>query len=123
METSFGRITAHLLEPTQERQQQLVPLINKNINPPDPVRESDVYIRAMYIVSNEVNSFGGRFPEDELYKLVELLIDSPVMVGHRKDKLPIGRTFYAEIVKRQNTIWVKSYFYWLRSAQGGQHLK
>ena len=123
MESSFGRITARLLESTEDRQRELVHLINKNINPPDSVKESDVYIRAMYIVSNEVNSFGGRFPEDELYKLVELLIDSPVMVGHRKDKLPIGRTFHAEIVNHQGTIWVKSYFYWLRSAQGCQHLK
>jgi len=76
----------------------------------------------MYIVSDEVNSFGGRFPSDELGHLAELLVDSPVMVGHRKDKLPVARTFHAEIVTRDDKNWVKSYFYWLRSSSGADDL-
>ncbi|HKK19964.1 MAG TPA: hypothetical protein VJ983_00715, partial [candidate division Zixibacteria bacterium] len=69
------------------------------------------------------NSFGGRFPTEELQRLSELMIDSPVLVGHRKDRLPVGRTFFAEVVSYENKTWVKSYFYWLRSAEGAQTLK
>ncbi|MFQ5452903.1 MAG: hypothetical protein ACE5D6_01795 [Candidatus Zixiibacteriota bacterium] len=123
MNTSFGRIKAQLAEPVEDRIKELVNSINKNINPPEMITESDIYIRAMYIVSDEVNSFGGRFPSDELEKLVDLLVDSPVLVGHRKDKLPIGRNFHAAIVKRDGKNWVKSYFYWLRSAEGADYLK
>lgn len=123
MDASLGRLTARLAEPVTDRLQELVSLINSSINPPTPVTESDVYIRAMLVVSDEVNSFGGRFPSDELPRLAELLIDSPVLVGHRKDKLPIGRNFHAVVVKRDGKNWVKSYFYWLRSAEGAENLK
>ncbi|MEW6411659.1 MAG: hypothetical protein AB1483_04195 [Candidatus Zixiibacteriota bacterium] len=123
MDASFSRIRAELAEPTDERLSELIDYINVNINPPSPVRSSDVLIRAMYIVSDEVNSFGGRFPAEELERLIELLVDSPVLVGHRKDKLPVARTFHAEIVNRGDKTWVKSYFYWLKSAKGALDLK
>ncbi len=70
-----------------------------------------------------MNSFGGRFPAQEQDQLTRLIVDSPVMVGHRKDKLPIGRTFYATITKRNGEDWVKSYFYWLKSADGAETLR
>ncbi len=123
MDANLGRLTAHLADIPPDREGQLAELINININPPDRVDASDVYIRAMYLASDEVNSFGGRFPIDELHRLAELMIDSPVLVGHRKDRLPVGRTFLAEIVNHQNKTWVKSYFYWLRSAEGSLTLK
>ncbi|UCE23428.1 MAG: hypothetical protein JSU74_08975, partial [Candidatus Zixiibacteriota bacterium] len=122
MDASLGRIKARLAEPAVDRLTELVGLINENVNPPSTVTENDIYIRAMYIVSDQVNSFGGRFPSDELQRLTELLVDSPVMVGHRKDRLPVARTFYAEIVAREGKSWVKSYFYWLRSAKGADDL-
>ena len=123
MEVSLGRITAALAEPIENKLDDLVKAINENINPPTNVSTNDVYIRAMYIASNEVNSFGGRFPADELSVLAEMIIDSPVMVGHRKDRLPIGRNFHAEVVDRDGRIWLKSYFYWLKSSQGAESLK
>ncbi|UCD63033.1 MAG: hypothetical protein JSW34_09770 [Candidatus Zixiibacteriota bacterium] len=123
MDTTLGRVKAELAEPAADRIESLVTLINKNINPPTAVSRADVHIRAMYVVSDEVNSFGGRFPPEELASLVELLVDSPVLVGHRKDKLPVARTFHAEIVKRNGRDWVKSYFYWLRSADHAEDLK
>ncbi|UCG63160.1 MAG: hypothetical protein JSV52_07735 [Candidatus Zixiibacteriota bacterium] len=123
MDAGIGRIKAQLAEPTIERMTKLIQLINDNINPPTEVCEDDVHIRAMYIVSDEVNSFGGRFPADELGNLARLLVDSPVMVGHRKDRLPVARTFHAEIVTRENRPWVKSYFYWLKSSKGAEDLK
>ncbi|MDH3890926.1 MAG: hypothetical protein OEV49_07550 [candidate division Zixibacteria bacterium] len=123
MSASLGRVTAKLAEPAEQVSADLVELINKNVNPPTPIVADDVFVRAMYIVSDEVNSFGGRFPVEEHKRLVELLIDSPVMVGHRKDKLPIARNFHAGTVERENRQWVKSYFYWLKSAQGADNLR
>ena len=122
MGASLGRITARLAEPTETISTDLVQLINENINPPSEVTADDVYVRAMYIVSDEVNSFGGRFPAEEHDRLRELLVDSPVLVGHRKDRLPIGRNFHAVPVRRDGRLWVKSYFYWLRSAAGSASL-
>ena len=123
MNVTLGRITARLADPTEPVAANLVDLINRNINPPTPVTASDVFIRAMYVVSDEVNSFGGRFPPEEHSRLAELLVDSPVIVGHRKDKLPIARNFHAEVVSRQGQSWVKSYFYWLKSAEGSENLR
>lgn len=123
MSASLGRVTAKLAEPAEQVSADLVELINRNVNPPTPIVADDVYVRAMYIVSDEVNSFGGRFPIEEHDRLVELLVDSPVMVGHRKDKLPIARNFHAATVEREGRRWVKSYFYWLKSAEGADNLR
>ncbi len=123
MAASFARITARLAEPTESIPPGLIDLINQNIEPPAKVDADDVYVRAMYLVSDQVNSFGGCFPVDEHALLCRLLIDSPVMVGHRKDKLPIGRTFHAVPVERDGCHWVKSYFYWLRSSTDAENLR
>ena len=123
MSARLGRISAHLAEPVTEIAGELVDKINRNINPPTEVTADDVYVRVMYIVSDKVNSFGGCFPADEHERLAELLIDSPVLVGHRKDKLPLGRTFHAEITRRDDAQWVKAYFYWLRSSTGAESLR
>ena len=65
MSSSLGRVIARLAEPTEALPPDLVALINQNVKPPTPVTADDVYVRAMYIVSDQVNSFGGRFPVDE----------------------------------------------------------
>ncbi len=122
MSASLGRVTARLAEPVERVSSELIDLINNNINPPTPVEADDVYVRAMYVVSDEVNSFGGRFPSEEHSRLVALLVDSPVMIGHRKDKLPIARNFHARTVDREGRRWIKSYFYWLKSARGADDL-
>ncbi|MCD6249607.1 MAG: hypothetical protein J7J98_04660 [candidate division Zixibacteria bacterium] len=116
MNSSLGRVTAHLAESTDSLPPKMVALINQNIKPPTLVTADDVYVRAMYIVSDQVNSFGGRFPIEEHDRLAKLLVDSPVLIGHRKDKLPVGRNFYAELVERDGHPWVKCYFYWLRTS-------
>ena len=124
MEASLGRIHAALAEAEEARvTKNLVELINTNVAPPDPVTADDVFIRAMFIASDEVNSFGGRFPAGELEQLARLLVDSPVMIGHRKDKLPIGRNFHATVTRRNDRVWVKSYFYWLKKADGAETLR
>jgi len=123
MTASYGKITAHLAEPIDRITEDLVSLINLNINPPQPVGADDIYVRTMFVVSDEVNSFGGRFPADEHARLASLLIDSPVLVGHRKDKLPVGRNFYTTLISKDGRQWVKSYFYWLKAASGGESLR
>lgn len=122
MKASIGRVSAQLAEPLEQVSEELVESINRNINPPDPVEAADVYVRAMYVVSDEINVFGGRFPPDEHERLAGLLVDSPVLVGHRKDRLPVGRTFHAVVVERDGSSWIKAYFYWLRSAHGADDL-
>lgn len=123
MTARLGRITARLAEPITTIPPDLVARINQAIGPPTPVRPADVHIRAMFIVSDQVNSFGGCFPEDEHQRLAELLVDSPVLVGHRKDKLPVARTFHAVTLEQDGEHWVKAYFYWLRSAAGAEDLR
>jgi len=123
MAVRLGRVVATLAEPLERIPAGLIDLINRRIDPPEQLRAEDVYVRAMYVVSDEVNSFGGCFPPDEHPRLAELLVDSPVMIGHRKDKLPIGRTFHATVVGRDGRPWVKSHFYWLRSDARAEQLK
>ena len=123
MTESRGRLVAHLAEPSEELPAGLIELINRRIRPPRTLQPDDVYVRAMYVVSDEVNSFGGCFTADEHARLAELLVDSPVMVGHRKDKLPVGRTFHAVTLERNGRPWVKSYFYWLRASADSEQLR
>ncbi len=123
MTASFGKITAQLAEPINNIPDELAILINQKINPPVPITASDIYVRAMFVVSDEVNSFGGRFPFDEHARLAALLIDSPVLVGHRKDKLPIGRNFHAVQVTKDGRQWIKCFFYWLKSTEGAESLR
>lgn len=119
-----GRVTVALDATIEENNTpELVACINSNVKPPEEVLAGDVYIRAMYVVSDEVNSFGGRFPADELENVARLMIDSPVMVGHRKDKLPIARNFHARVEQRGEHLWVKSYFYWLKKADNARDLQ
>ena len=123
-QNSLGNITARLVDASElSIEKNLIKILNENIKPPLELTLDDVHIRAMYIVSDEVNSFGGRFPVDEHQHLAELLIDSPVMVGHRKDKLPVARNFYSKAEKVDDRCWVKSYFYWLKDSEGAGNLK
>jgi len=77
----------------------------------------------MFIVSDQVNSYGGCFPTEEHQNLTNLLIDSPVMIGHRKDSLPIARNFHAETIEKDGVNWVKVYFYWLKETDKSEDLK
>ena len=124
MQARTARINARLAEPNQDvNPGEYIDIINRQINPPEKLNPDQVYIRAMYIVSDEVNSFGGRFPFEEFEHLSQLLIDSPVMVGHRKDKLPIGRNFHSKIEIKDNRYWIKTYFYWLKNSDFSETLR
>jgi hypothetical protein len=122
MDKLYGKITASLIEKSPALADELVERINENVHPPERVGLDDVHIRAMYIISDQVNSFGGRFPCDEHDHLMRLLVDSPVLVGHRKDSLPIARNFHAEPVMKDDSRWIKAYFYWLKKSDGSGNL-
>ena len=129
MEELLGKIEARLQERSagstggEEVSDDLIFLINSRINPPKPVTKEDVYARTMFLVSDEVNSYGGRFPKEELPKIAELVIDSPVIVGHTKERLPIARNFKAELVNKDGRTWVKVWFYWLKNSKDALSLK
>jgi hypothetical protein len=123
MENLIGKITASLLASDSPIPDGLIDKLNGNIHPPEPLAPDDINIRTMYIVSDRVNSYGGCFPADEHLQLINLLIDAPVLVGHRKDSLPIARNFYAEPVARDGANWVKAYFYWLKNSEPGEELR
>jgi len=116
-------VGAHLKKPEEEISDHLVFLINSRIRPPKPVTKDDIFVRTMFLVSDEVNSYGGRFPLEELHQIAKLVIDSPVMVGHTKEKLPIARNFKAVVVHKDGKNWVKVWFYWLKSSKDALSLK
>ncbi|MDD4050775.1 MAG: hypothetical protein PHR28_02595 [candidate division Zixibacteria bacterium] len=123
MENLAGCLVARLADRDEAYEGDLVDEINRVVNPPKPVGADEVYIRAMYIVSDQVNSQGGRFAEEEIDRLTELLIDAPVMVGHRRDSLPLARNFKAVKIRTDDRVWVKSYFYWMKESDGAEALK
>ncbi len=123
MEKLSGSITARLADRSEEYETPLADEINRAVNPPRPVTTQDVHIRAMYIVSDQVNSQGGRFAVDELDHLAEMIVDSPVMVGHRRDSLPVARNFKAIKLEIDGRTWIKSYFYWMRDGVGAEDLR
>lgn len=123
MNTNIGKLTATLSKTEKNKIDDLIKILNANIKPDVRLTNDDVHIRCMYIVSEELNSYGGKFPLEELNRIKELIVDSPVLIGHKKDQLPIGRNFYAEVVFKDNTHWVKSYFYWMKSADNAVDLQ
>ncbi|MDH4222581.1 MAG: hypothetical protein OEV55_03470 [candidate division Zixibacteria bacterium] len=123
MENLLGKIEAVLSEKEIQVSDELVFLINTRIKPPLRVKKEDINIRAMYLVSDEVNSFGGCFPLSEHPILAELLVDSPVLIGHSREKLPIARNFKADLVKKDGANWIKVYFYWLKNTPEANSLK
>lgn len=123
MKKLLGQVQAELSEKEEQVSPDLISLINAGIKPPVPVTADDIFIRAMYLISDKVNSYGGCFPKEEHPHLAELLIDSPVLIGHNKEKLPVARNFKSELVFRDNVPWVKVWFYWLKNSEGGNSLK
>ena len=100
MKKFLGQILAELAEKEEQASPDLISLINSRIKPPVPVTAEDIFIRAMYLISDKVNSYGGCFPQAEHPLLAQLIIDSPVLIGHNKEKLPVARNFNTELVYR-----------------------
>ena len=102
----------------EDRMSFLVNKINEVIKPPRPATVENVNIRAMYVVNDLVNSHGGRFRREDLASLAKLIVDTPVLVGHNRTDTPLARTFHAELEEKGDALWLKSYFYWPKEAEG-----
>ena len=96
----------------------LVAAINTHVQPPEPIKPNQVHVRSLRLISDAVNDHGGRFPVDEHDRLCELLIDSPVLIGHDRARLPIARNFVARRVRDDHGQWVQVWFYWMRTPEG-----
>ncbi len=107
-----ARIRAALADHADVIADDQIDLIRQRIQPDGELRRDELAVRALYVVSDEINAYGGRFPRDEHQRIAQLLIDSPVLIGHRRDKLPFGRTFDAVLTERNGVPWVKSLIYW-----------
>ncbi|UCE65305.1 MAG: hypothetical protein JSU85_10565 [Candidatus Zixiibacteriota bacterium] len=114
-ETLSGELS---LDKPNERKAFLIERINDVIKPPRHATEDNVNIRAMYLLNDLVNTHGGRFERDELSALCELILDTPVMIGHNRAEAPMARTFHADLEEKGDILWLKSYFYWPSRGEG-----
>ncbi|NLI15719.1 MAG: hypothetical protein GX409_05465 [candidate division Zixibacteria bacterium] len=66
--------------PIANNLQRYCDLINSNIRPPVPVKPDDIYIRAMFIISDGVNAYGGKFDRVDMPEIARRFVDSPVLI-------------------------------------------
>ncbi len=92
----------------------LIDRLNETIKPPKKATADNVNIRVMFIVNDRVNSHGGQFRRADLLKLSQLIIDTPVLIGHNRAAEPLARNFHADLEDRDGALWLKRYFYWPR---------
>jgi hypothetical protein len=123
VEKLIGALSITTACETAEEKQQLVDEINRVAQPPQPVTIDTVYIGLLHAASNEINLQGGCFEAAELTLLSQLIVDAPVMVGHQKQELPIGRVFRGEVVHRDGIPWLQAFFYWHRDQRDADALK
>ncbi len=98
--------------------ESVITLINERIQPPEPVTADGIHVRSLRLISDEVNDHGGRFPAEEHERLCELIVDSPVLIGHDRTQLPMARNFAARILHDGDRQWVSVWFYWMRNPSG-----
>jgi len=77
------------------------------------LKREDIYIRSMWICNDMIDSYFSRFNHEALSTISEKFPGAPVLVGHQKATLPIGRFFKAALVAREDGHeWVRSWFYY-----------
>jgi len=118
--TQFVNLTA---VPIGSNHKKYIDLVNSNVKPPVPLQVEQIHIRAMYVLNDFPNSFGGCFDRAELAKIVDLFPDTPVLIGHDKSALPVARIFWAETVEEEERLWVKCYFFWPRGVDYAERLR
>ncbi|MGB5105113.1 MAG: hypothetical protein WBP29_05290 [Candidatus Zixiibacteriota bacterium] len=123
MNSLTGRLNFTALSEYEHDKIALIDEINRVIKPARPATLESTYIGVLLAASNQVNAQGGCFARQELLQLAELVIDAPVMVGHRKDELPIGRVFKGEVIDRGGSPWLRAFFYWHRDQTRAAEIK
>lgn len=97
-----------------------------------PLAPDDVYIRSMYLCSNQLcESDWSRFSDRALDQIRDKVVGESVLAGHDKKSLPVARFFKAAVVDRPDvpdpetglpTKWVRAWFYWLKATHGARDL-
>ena len=123
MENLTGRLNITALGESEDDKDSIVTEINRVIKPAQPATTESVYIGVLMAASNQVNAQGGCFAREELAQLADLVIDAPVLIGHKKNELPIGRVFRGEIVDRAGSPWLRALFYWHRNQANAEEIK
>lgn len=123
MENLTGRLDITALGETEHDTGKLVAEINRVIKPAQRATTESVHIGVLMAASNQVNTQGGCFAREELAQLAEFIIDAPVLIGHKKNELPIGRVFKGEIVDRAGVPWLRALFYWHRNQSNAREIK
>lgn len=118
MNILIGQLSAQPAATASAPTDEMIALINTRVHPPAPVQAANVHIRSVRLVSDEINDHGGCFPADEHARLCELVIDSPVLIGHDRSRLPVARNFAARRVTDGDRQWVTVWFYWMRGPEG-----
>ena len=72
-------------DPTKEHLTKI-----NSLGPLKPLSESDVFVRAMKLTGNQLNSQGGRFFDEDMPKLAAMSVGAPVLIGHLKSSKPIA---------------------------------
>lgn len=123
MENLTGRLAITTLGEVNENKNDIAAEINRVIKPARPASTDSVYIGELLAASNQVNAQGGCFAREELTQLAHLVIDAPVLIGHKKNELPIGRVFRGAIVDRAGSPWLRALFYWHRDQANAEEIK
>lgn len=108
---------------TPEQQEKDCEKINAlKSGPLVPQTPETVHIRRMRLTGNQMNAYYGRFRDQDLPKVAELTIGAPVLTGHDKTMLPVGRYFDGEVIEEQGKLFTLNGFYFPREWSGAQDL-
>jgi hypothetical protein len=87
----------------------------------------DVFIRKCRLAGNIKDCYGGKFRTDFMPKLLKMTDGIPLLIGHQKDKAPLGRFFggSVESVKYQDQFadFIVPNFYWPRAVSWGKDMQ
>ena len=123
MDSLTGRLAVAALNDLEHDKRALVEEINRVIKPALAASADSVYIGVLLAASNQVNAQGGCFASAELAQLAQLVVDAPILIGHKKDELPIGRVFKGEVIDCAGTPWLRAFFYWHRDQARAEEIK
>lgn len=93
-------------------------------NPPlKSLDKEEIFVRRCRLANNQVDSRYGRFRDDDLPRLLEMVQGAPVLVGHDRKSLGVARFFGGSVQEREGVKWVIPSFYWPKAHSKSEDLK